>query len=227
MQVVFSGDSLLKESFRELCDFINAPYHWSPATNDTTGHHSGGHCIQKEAKITVRFDWNAFGDYPPLRLTNAELGKCSGSAGNRSFYTDLDAPGCADTPEKCPVNRLVDLPADFDVVVVGTGLWHTAPSCGLNSSDPLKSIRAMVESLYSRDGGGGDDSLAGEKVTYNATGGTKIRRRPLMVLRSNPTVARHNRWPGWDTAQANQYLLRTRDGLAELARQYGAAQAQP
>ena len=61
-RIVFTGDSLLKETFRELCDYLGAQWHWSPKTKDTTGHHTGGHCVaaaaDPAARVVVRFDWN-------------------------------------------------------------------------------------------------------------------------------------------------------------------------
>lgn len=142
----------------------------------------------------------AFGDYPPLPLTNAELGGCGGSAGNRSYYTDLDQPGCVENPEACPMDHLVDIAADFDIVVVSTGLWHVAPTCHLNSAQPLRSIRAMAASLF------------------NSSNTTK---QPLMILRSNPTTGFPNTWKDWDIAAGNKYLLDVRDGMAELVADFG------
>ena len=36
---------------------------------------------------------------------------------------------------------VVDVHKGWDVVVMGTGLWHVGPTCGLNSTNPLKSIQ--------------------------------------------------------------------------------------
>eukprot|EP01051_Picozoa_sp_SAG22_P012207 SAG22_NODE_1247_length_5014_cov_14.420142_2_plen_449_part_00 len=120
-RVLFTGDSLIRGTFKEFCDYLGAPQIVAAAKDQRhTGAECRTNCTSALCKpVYVQYEWNAFGDYEPTRLSSAELGNCATGAGRPSVYK----------------NKVVDVySAGWDVVVLGTGLWHigagrAAPAC--------------------------------------------------------------------------------------------------
>ena len=61
------GDSLIRETFNELCDFVGAAKIIPVPKADAR--HTGAECSfgSGAAAAYVQFEWNAFGDYEPVR----------------------------------------------------------------------------------------------------------------------------------------------------------------